>query len=165
MSIQQALAIEVERETQNTLRMIEVIPSEKLDYKPHPKSMSLGELASHIVELHGWMGHVLNSNDFNFHTDYVPFKASSSEELSASLKANQQFNETALANFTEENYFSEWTLRAGEHVIAKLPKAGAIRFIVNNHLIHHRGQLSVYLRMLDVPLPGIYGPSADEKQF
>ncbi len=163
MSIQTSLQVELEREAQNTERFLQVLSANHFSYKPHPKSMSLGELASHVVELHGWMAEILKSGHFDFHTDYVPLKATTKEDLLTALKNNVANCEAELAKFNEDDYFSTWTLKAGDHIIAELPKAGAIRFIVNNHLIHHRGQLSVYMRMLDLPLPGIYGPSADEK--
>lgn len=163
MSIQKALSIELEREKDNTLRMLKALPNEHFGWKPHEKSMSLGQLANHIVELHNWVTAVFNKDGLDFKTDYVPSALTTKEELIAVLEQGFEENKKAIENLDEANYFSLWSLKAGEHVIVSLPKAGAIRFIVTNHLIHHRGQLSVYLRLLDVPVPGIYGPSADEQ--
>lgn len=163
MSIQKALSIEIEREKDNTLRMLKVLPNEQFGWKPHEKSMSLGELANHIVELHNWITLVCNKETLDFKVDYIPSTLASKEELISVLENGFVENNKAIESLTDENYFSNWTLKAGDYVIAEMPKAGAIRFIVSNHLIHHRGQLSVYLRLLNVPVPGIYGPSADEQ--
>jgi uncharacterized damage-inducible protein DinB len=163
MSIQQAIAIEIERETANTKRILNVIPNDQLSYKPHPKSMSLGELANHVVELHNWIHMVFTTDVFDFHTDYAKPEWANKEALLAALEQGAAQNLTTVAALTDATYFSNWTLKAGEHVIIEAPKAGAFRFVVANHLIHHRGQLTVYLRLLDIPLPGIYGPSADEQ--
>lgn len=163
MSIQKALSIELEREKDNTLRMLNALANDQFDYKPHAKSMSLGELANHIVELHNWVSLVLTQEVFDFKTQYVPSTLQTKEELIQLLEKGFEENKSLMEKLDEANYFNNWTLKAGDYVISSLPKAGAIRFIITNHLIHHRGQLSVYLRMLDIPVPGIYGPSADEQ--
>ncbi len=163
MSIQKTLSIELEREKDHTLRMLNVLPNEHFGWKPHEKSMSVGELSNHIVELHNWVSIVFNKDVFDFNTDYRPSTSTTKEELIKILENGFEENIKVINSLSDENYFSTWTLKAGDHVIAAMPKAGAIRFIVTNHLIHHRGQLSVYLRMLNIPVPGIYGPSADEK--
>lgn len=163
MSIQHALAIEIQRETENTIRILKALPEDQFNYKPHPKSMSLGELANHIVELHGWISMVFTTDVFDFHKDYTPSKLQTVNELVSALETMTAKNLETVKALSDETYFSNWTLKAGEHTIMEAPKAGAYRFVVNNHLIHHRGQITVYLRLLDVPLPGIYGPSADEQ--
>ena len=163
MSIQKSLSIELEREKNNTLRMLKALPNDKFGWKPHEKSMSLGELANHIVELHNWVAIVFNKDVFDFNVDYIPATSTTKEALIEILAKGFEENNQILLSLTDENYLSNWTLKAGDHVIAEMPKASAIRFIVTNHLIHHRGQLSVYLRLLDIPVPGIYGPSADDK--
>lgn len=163
MSIQKALSIELEREKNNTLRMLKALPNEQFGWKPHEKSMSLGQLANHIVELHNWVSLVFNAAVFDFKSDYIPATSTTKEELIEILENGFEKNRKIIVSLTDENYLSTWTLKSGDHVIAEMPKSGAIRFIVTNHLIHHRGQLSVYLRLLDIPLPGVYGPSADEQ--
>jgi uncharacterized damage-inducible protein DinB len=163
MSIQKSLSIELEREKDNTLRMLRALPNDQFGWKPHAKSMSLGELANHVVELHNWVSFVFTQESFDFKSQYVPSTLKTKEDLIEVLEKGFEGNKDVIAELDEANYFSTWTLKAGEHIIAALPKAGAMRFIVTNHLIHHRGQLSVYLRLLDVPVPGIYGPSADEQ--
>lgn len=156
--------IEVERETSNTKQLLDRLKDEHLSYRPHPKSMSLGELASHIVELHNWVKVALPHDIFDFHTMYKPFAASTVQELINVLDEGYSANVAAIEGTSEEAWQRTWNLQAGEYVIASVPKIGAFRFILQNHLIHHRGQLTVYMRMLDIPLPGLYGPSADEKQ-
>jgi len=163
MSIQQSLLVELMREQDNTLRMIQAVPNDKFDFKPHEKSMTLGQLSNHIVELHNWVRSALTQDVFDFHADYQPLVKTSAEDLVAELTQGFENNKAVIEALKDETYFSNWTLKAGDHIIAEMPKAGALRFIVMNHLIHHRGQLSVYLRLLDVPVPGVYGPSADDK--
>lgn len=163
MSIQKSLLIELEREKNNTLRILNNLDDSKFDYKPHAKSMSLGELANHIVELHNWVALALERDSLDFHTDYIPLKSTSVEELKVVLEEGYLKNKNLIETLDENDYLNIWTLKAGEHVIVSLPKTGALRFIINNHLIHHRGQLTVYMRLLDIPVPGIYGPSADDK--
>lgn len=163
MSIQKTILIEIERETENTLRILKALPNDQFGYKPHEKSMSLGELANHIVELHGWASFVFTKDVMDFHTDYIPSTLSTVDELVNALEEIKTKNLEVVNSLKDEEYFKTWTLKAGDHIISEVPKAGAYRFIVTNHLIHHRGQLTVYLRLLDIPLPGIYGPTADEK--
>lgn len=163
MSIQKSLSNEIIHETENTLRILKALPEDKWDYKPHPKSMTLGELANHILELHGWVSFVFTQDTFDFHTDYIPSKFTKIDEMVAKLEEMKTQNLAILAEFSEEKYLTNWALKAGDHVIVEASKASAYRFIVTNHLVHHRGQITVYLRMLDIPVPGIYGPSADEK--
>lgn len=163
MSIKQALLIELEREKDNTLRVINNLVENKFDYKPHVKSMTLSQLANHIVELHNWIHIALTSDSFDLHTDYKPYTFTTVADLSTALENDYNKNKEVIEQLDEAEYMKTWTLKAGDHVIASVPKAAALRFIVTNHLIHHRGQLTVYMRLLDIPVPGIYGPSADDK--
>ncbi len=125
--------------------------------------MSLGELAAHVVELHNWVSKAIPKDIFDFKVDYQPLKVKSVNELKAILSEGLVANRAAIENLKEEDWFKEWALKAGDFEIARLPRTGAIRFIVNNHIVHHRGQLTVYLRLLDITVPGLYGPSADEQ--
>ena len=164
MSIKEGFLVELERETNNTRRILDRLQDADLAFRPHEKSMSLGSLAGHIVELHNWISEALTRNDFNLATDYKPFKPSSVSELKAALESGYKKNEQTIDNFPEEEWFNNWTMRVDNYVIGEMPKLGALRFVIHNHLIHHRGQLTVYLRLLDIPVPGLYGPSADEKK-
>lgn len=163
MSIKEGMLVEIERETSNTKRILDNLSNEHWNYKPHEKSMTLGELASHIVELHNWTYLAVSKDVFDFHTDYHPTKATAVEELKVGLEESLQKNKNFVNTQPDEFWLTKWTLKAGEHHLAEMPKLGAFRFIITNHLVHHRGQLTVYMRLLNIPLPGIYGPSADEK--
>lgn len=164
MSIKDGFLVEIERETNNTRRIIDRLKDEDLSYKPHEKSMSLGELIGHVVELHNWVGAALIKNDFNLQTDYQPLKPNSVAELRKALDEGYRTNEEVISNFPEDEWFKKWTMRYGDHVISEMHKLAVLRFVIHNHLIHHRGQATVYLRLLDIPVPGLYGPSADERQ-
>lgn len=163
MNMNKGILIEVDRETGNTKRLLERLNDEHLSYKPHPKSMSLGELASHIVELHNWVQKALPFDAFDFHTMYQPLKVSTVTDLIGILDDGLEQNKVTIENLSDNDWQQIWTLKAGDYVIASIPKAAAYRYILLNHIVHHRGQLTVYMRMLDIPLPGLYGPSADEK--
>lgn len=164
MSIKEGFLVELELETNNTRRILDSVSEEHLNYKPHEKSMSLGNLLGHIVELHGWVANGLSRDGFNLMTDYKPFHPTSVAELKEKLEAEYNKNVELVNAMSDEDWFKTWTLRVGDHIISEVPKIGAFRFIVHNHLIHHRGQSVVYLRMLDLPVPGLYGPSADEQK-
>lgn len=164
MTLNNSLLIELERETQNTKRVLDRLTDEHWDYKPHAKSMTLGQLATHVVELHNWVSGALNREAYDFKVDHTPVEVSGVAELKALLENGYERNKEIIEQMTTLQWQEEWTLRAGDWVIAQLPRAAAIRFIINNHLVHHRGQLTVYLRLLDIPVPGLYGPSADESQ-
>jgi len=162
MSLSAALISELKHETASTLKILERITDEHLDWRPHEKSMTLGELAAHVVELHNWAGEAISKEVFDFKVHYVPFKVTSASQLTSKLEAGIVPNIAALEAIDDAAWMTQWTLQAGDWVISTMPKAAAIRFIVNNHIVHHRGQLTVYLRLLDIPVPGIYGPSADD---
>jgi uncharacterized damage-inducible protein DinB len=159
----QFLTEELQNEAAATRRMFERIPFEKSDFSPHEKSTKMGQLAGHVAELFGWIPMVLGSSELDFASgQYVPFIPKDKAELlqyfdDAIAKANE-----ALQHASPEQMKEPWTMCSGSHVIVTLPKSQVLRRIVFNHLIHHRGQLSVYLRLNNEPVPGMYGPSADE---
>ena len=163
MSIKDGIIAELKHETNNTKRVLNNLNQDHWTWKPHEKSMSVGELASHIVELHSWVAGAADKDVFDFHVDYKPMGNYSLDELKTMLDENLQKNIDFVNSKDEDFWLQDWTLKAGDHVISQLPRIGAVRYIITNHLIHHRGQLTVYMRILDLPLPGIYGPSADEK--
>lgn len=164
MAISAALIAELKHETASTRKILERLSDEHLDWRPHEKSMTLGELAAHVVELHNWSGEAISKDVFDFKVDYIPFKVTAASQLTEKLDEGIASNIAALEAIDEANWNTQWTLKAGDWVIATLPKKVAIRNIVYNHLIHHRGQLTVYLRLLNIPVPGLYGPSADDAQ-
>jgi uncharacterized damage-inducible protein DinB len=165
MGMNHAFLAELEHESGNTRRVLSVIPADKADWKPHPKSFSLGQLAVHVTEMHGWVAATVQQTELDFATfDYKPAPFTTADEIVARLDRFLVEGKAALAATNDEELGVPWTLRSGEHVMFTMPRAQCLRSMVFNHIIHHRAQLTVYLRLLDVPMPGMYGPSADEKQ-
>jgi uncharacterized damage-inducible protein DinB len=165
MAIKDAFIAELKQESSMTKKMLEKVPVDKNDWKPHERSMTLGRLASHVAEISHWVSDIINIDDFDFMKDYSfnPAVASSTDEL---LKIHSDKLNTAITDLekmNDDDFKKSWTVRRGEQVMFNTPKKIAIRSWALNHMIHHRGQLSVYLRLLEVPVPGMYGPSADEK--
>ncbi|MEI9945086.1 MAG: DinB family protein [Chitinophagaceae bacterium] len=165
MATKDAFIAELKHETSLTKKMLERVPFDKKDWKPHEKSMSLGRLATHTAETIKWVSDVILIDDFNFMKDYsLKFAvAPSQEELMQLFQANLDKAIADLSAMNEDDFGKIWTVRRGEQVLFETPKKIAIRGWAFSHMIHHRGQLSVYLRLLDVHVPGMYGPSADEK--
>jgi uncharacterized damage-inducible protein DinB len=162
MPIREALITEYQMELKNTRKMLDRVPMEKADWKPHEKSMTLGRLARHVAEIANWMTVTLTTDELDFSKGYIKTLADTKEELlkvfdDYAAKAMEELNKA-----TDETFLSNWTLRNGDHVYLTRPKLKVARDFAMNHLYHHRAQLSVYLRLLDVPVPGMYGPTADE---
>lgn len=162
MALNRALLAELEQEAKTTRKLLERVPEQKFSWQPHEKSMSLGRLATHVAEMMGWLEATLNLNELDLAGDYQPVVANTNKELVALFDKNLARCVELLNKATDEQLHQPWRLRKGDHVLFELPKIAVIRSMVFNHVIHHRGQLSVYLRLLDVPLPSIYGPTADE---
>jgi uncharacterized damage-inducible protein DinB len=167
MTLAQMLLPEFDNEMKTTRRLLERVPEEKMGWQPHEKSMTLGRLASHLAELARFGGAVL-STDF---LDFAPAGATplkrldsrSRQEVLDVFDANVLQSREAIAQADDAAFGQPWTLRAGDHVVFSLPRIAAIRTMLMSHTIHHRGQLAVYLRLTDTPVPSIYGPSADEQ--
>lgn len=154
---------DVDRELSKTRRLLERIPDDKLGWKPHEKSWTLGQLGAHIANLPTWKTMSLTTDGFDMAAPQ-PSRAeptSSTEILEAFDKNVADFN-SAYEGANDDVLTSMWSLRHGDHVISSDPKHEVLRQWGISHMIHHRGQLSVYLRLLNVPLPPIYGPTADE---
>lgn len=164
MAIKDAFIAELKHESALTKKILERVPFDKKDWKPHDKSMTLSRLATHVAENSHWVANINRIDDFDFMKDYITTPtASSSNEL---LEIFQKKLDQALADLeamSDEDFNKIWTVRRGETVMYSIPKKVAIRGWAFNHNVHHRGQLSVYLRLLDVAVPGMYGPSADER--
>jgi uncharacterized damage-inducible protein DinB len=169
MAIKDALLPEFTQEMAVTRTVLERVPTDRADWKPHAKSMSLGELAMHLAEVPSWLGVTFGGSEFDTNppggTPYRSKAFTSTSALVAAFDANVVAGREALSHATDEQFMQPWALKSGGHVLMSMPRAAVVRGFVLNHLIHHRGQLSVYLRLLDVPLPSIYGPTADLKQF
>ena len=164
MSMITALLQEFENEAITTRRVLERVPADKLEWRPHPKSMSLGVLALHVAASPGVICGWAAEDITQFKGDPTPTPASTDEILAAhdqSVTASKDI----LGKIGDAGLERIWTGKAGDKTVMAMPKAALVRAIVMNHWIHHRGQLSVYLRLLDVPVPSIYGPSADENPF
>ena len=165
MAIKDAFIGELKHESSLTKKMLEQVPLDKKDWTPHEKSMSLGRLATHVAEITHWVSDIIHIDDFDFAKDFnfKPRIAASTEELLEIFQTNLDKAIADLSFLNDEDFARTWTVRRGEQVMFNTPKKVSIRNWAINHMIHHRGQLSVYLRLLDVPVPGMYGPSADEK--
>lgn len=149
-----------------TRAMLERVPDSALEYQPHPRSMTLGRLAGHIAEIPVWVRNVVDSPEFVVTPEsYQRYTAPSTGDLLAVFDRNVALAEESMQEQPDEHMLAPWQLRMNETVLFEMPRIAVIRNMVINHTIHHRGQLSVYLRLNDVPLPAIYGPSADEQAF
>jgi uncharacterized damage-inducible protein DinB len=164
MSMCQALLQEFENEAGTTRRVLERVPSDKLTWKPHPKSMSLGTLALHVAASPGVIIGWCAENETQLKGEPSPQPTSTAEILAAHDASVKKVKET-LPQIGDLGMQDMWSAKAGGQTLMTMPKAALTRAIVMNHWVHHRGQLSVYLRLLDVPVPSIYGPSADENPF
>lgn len=166
MSLSEPIAAEISREAATTRRMLERVPQDRLGWKPHEKSMTLGRLAGHIAELPSLVAATLTLDELDFAAgNFQPFAPSSVSELLEKFDENVAGAVEILKDQTDEHLLKTWRLRRGEQVFFELPRVAVLRSMALNHVIHHRGQLSVYLRLLDVPLPSVYGPTADDATF
>ncbi len=164
MTIAQSMLPEFDQEMAGTRRTLARVPWEKSDWKPHAKSMALGHLAGHVAEVVTWASYTFESTELDFATfDYRPPRHASTDELLATFDRYVAAARAALAGADDAAAMAPWTLRQGDQVFFTLPRIGVVRSMVMNHMIHHRAQLGVYLRLLDLPVPGLYGPSADEQ--
>lgn len=164
MRIVDSFLMELEQEAATTKRVLERVPGDKLAWRPHPKSMSLGQLALHVAQTPGSVAQLIVPESAT-PPAFEQLAAQSIDELMAAFEASIAQAKTLLNQWDDAAVLAEWTLMKGDKVLFAAPRAGIIRTIMLNHWYHHRGQLSVYLRELDVPLPSIYGPSADENPF
>ncbi len=164
--ITEPLLNEFRQEVATTRRVLERVPEQKLTWKPHAKSMTLGQLASHIASVPGSVAKIVQQDSFDVNNgNFVPAQPKNMKEVLASLDQSVNDVEQCLLNMSDEEARENWRLLRGSQELMSLPRVGFVRSIMMNHWYHHRGQLSVYLRLLDVPLPSIYGPSADESPF
>ncbi len=165
MPIVDALLPEFDHEMTTTRKVLERVPEDKFDWKPHAKSFSLGALATHVAALPTWGAEALTRSEIDIAGSQSPTAPSSKAGLMATFDKNVATTRSALAGKTDAELLATWTLKRGGKAIFSMPKTNVLRSFVLNHLIHHRGQLTVYLRLLDLPVPSIYGPSADEPSF
>ena len=164
MAIRDALLADYDHEMGTTRRLLERLPDDKLGWKPHEKSFSMGQLASHVANLVKWTDPTMNQTQMDMATvppEEMNREAASRAQLLEWFDANAAAARKVMER-SDADYFVPWTLKQGEQVFFTMPRYVCIRSFVLNHLVHHRAQLAVYLRLNNVPVPAIYGPSADE---
>jgi uncharacterized damage-inducible protein DinB len=169
MPINQALLGEFDHEMANTRKTLERVPEDKFDWAPHPKSMKMGALAKHLAEMPGWIVESLTKDSLDIAPDGKPMTSEpvhNRKELLALFDKNVAAGRKALAAANDDAQFMKpWALLMTGKTIFSMPKVAVVRSFVMNHGIHHRAQLGVYLRLNNVPVPAVYGPSADENTF
>lgn len=164
MTISETLLPEFEEEMKNTRRLLECVPDDKFDYKPHEKSMTLGRLAAHVAEMPAWASTTLDVEVLTL-DGMNPNVATSRAGLLSNFDAALTDARAKIAAADDAAWAVLWTLRFKGKDIMSMPRAVVMRSVVMNHMIHHRAQLGVYLRLNEVEIPGMYGPSADEAKF
>lgn len=165
MEIIPLLLKELDQEAVTTRKFLNLVPADKFDWQPHPKSMTMKRLAVHIADLPSWIDMSINTDGINFAgAPYNPPPVSNSKDLLDHFEKSLSKGKAALENAKEEELSKKWTLSNGEMVLNEMTKYEAVRHAYSQ-LIHHRAQLGVFLRLLDIPIPGSYGPSADEMSF
>jgi uncharacterized damage-inducible protein DinB len=166
MPLADALLPEFDHEMATTRTVLERVPEDRLSWTPHAKSFSLGALATHLARLPAWAAETLTGSAFDLDPNQPPPSAlPSRHELLATFDRHVAEARAALAGRSDAELAAMWSLTRGGRILFTMPRAAVLRSFVFNHLVHHRGQLTVYLRLLDVPVPSIYGPSADEPAF
>ena len=168
MAIRDGLLPEFDHEVASTRKVLERVPEGKPDYKPHEKSMAMGRLAGHTAELPGWAKETILQNSIEIRQGdpkNVALVMTSRKQLLEEFDKRAAAGRAAIAGASDEELMKPWSLIANGKTIFTLPKIAVLRGFVMNHMIHHRAQLGVYLRLNNVPVPSIYGPSADEQVF
>lgn len=167
MAMSDAFLDEFDYEAATTRRLFERVPDDHFDWKPHEKSFTLHQLTQHMAEMPGWMRAVGGQDELDLADagDQPRPTIETTEDLLRVFDENVAVFRQEMQKLSDDDMMKPWRLRTGEKVHFEVPRVGAIRTFVLSHLIHHRGQLAVYLRLLDVPIPSIYGPSADDNVF
>jgi len=166
MNIIDPIIMEVQHEVGITRPMLEIVPEDRFGWKPHEKSMPMGALASHLVDIMGWTMPVLEQDELVMNPgEFESFDAKNRAELLAAWDEKSKTALAAMQGRSNESLFKTWRMKMGDQTVIEMPRLAVLRGFIISHLIHHRGQLSVYLRMNDVSLPQIYGPTADNKDM
>ena len=162
MEIIPILLKEFDEEAERTRKMLAIVPNDKYDWQPHPKSMTIKALVTHIADLNNWVGLAMTTDELDFSkTPYNPAEVNNTHELLTEFEKSYTENKPYLENTNEQELVKTWILRNGDYRIRTYTKEEAVR-VALNQTVHHRAQLGVFLRLLNVPIPGSYGPSADE---
>jgi uncharacterized damage-inducible protein DinB len=163
VTIKEALLPEYDHEIATARKLLQRVPDAHLDWRPHEKSMSLGRLATHLAEIPGWASSIIAKDELDMTGEYHPRVGASTAEILTLFDESAAAARAALAARSDAEFLAPWTFKRNGQPLFTMPKVAVVRSWLLNHLIHHRGQLSVYLRLRNVPLPAIYGPSADER--
>ena len=168
MTIGQSMLGEFDQEMAGTRKTLERLPDQKWNWKPHDKSGTVGWLAGHIATMPGWITMTMQTEKFDYApvggAPYEPPKMENGKAILAEFDKGVAEARKAIAGASDADMLKDWTLLAGGQTIFTMPRAACLRSMIFNHIIHHRAQLTVYYRLLGVPVPGLYGPSADETQ-
>lgn len=153
---------ELQHEAVSTRKMLEIVPASALNWKPHAKSFTLGRLAGHIAEIPGWAKETITLDVFEMDpSTYKPLDPKETQDLLALFDKNLGIAIEHMKKASDAALMATWTMKVGDKTVFSMPRIAVLRGMILNHMYHHRGQLSVYLRMKDVPLPSVYGPTAD----
>ena len=166
MRLSEIFLPEFDQEMTTARKTLERIPEDKLNWKPHPKSMPLDRLAGHVAELAGWAVPTIKQDSLDFMPPggqpFQPTIATSRKQVLEVFDKNREASRQAIAEASDEHLMKNWSLLRGGQTIMTMPRVAVLRTFCISHIIHHRAQLGVYLRMNDIPVPSVYGPSADE---
>jgi uncharacterized damage-inducible protein DinB len=166
MAIRDTILPEFDQEMANTRKMLERIPDDRFDFQPHPRSWKTNRLAGHVADLPGWVSHTMRTEVLEMEPgQYAPFEPITRKELLEQFDRYTREAHDAIAAATDEQLNAIWNMKWSGKTVMTMPRLQVLRSIILNHLIHHRAQLGVYLRLMDVAVPGMYGPSADEAPF
>ena len=165
MAIAQSLLPEFDQEMASTRKTLERIPDDKWDYKPHPKSGTMGWYAGHLANLPSWPIFTIAQDELDLAGPFEMPSTKNRQEVLAVFDKNVAEARKAIAGASDQELMKTWTLKKSGQTLMSLPKVAVLRGFVMNHIIHHRGQLTVYLRLNDIPVPALYGPSGDEGAF
>jgi uncharacterized damage-inducible protein DinB len=161
-----ALRSELDQEADTTLRVLQRVPRERFDWRPHPRSMSLGELALHVARIPADFSRILEANGVDFaEVDFSGMQPTAETDLTRELRGSLEVARGWLAALDGGKAAAIWSAKSGGQVLFAVPRLALVRSLMFNHLYHHRGQLCLYLRLLEVPVPAVYGPTADENPF
>ena len=165
MTIADTLLPEYDRETASTRKLLERVPEDRFGWKPHDKSMSLGQLAGHLATMPSWGHMTINHPELDLTGPFTPQPLETRADLLAAFDKEVSATRAALAGASDAQMVASWTLKRDGKTIFTMPKVAVVRSFVLNHMIHHRGQLTVYLRLNGAAVPSIYGPTADDRSF
>ncbi len=163
MSIVQPMIEELKYESRSTRASLERVPDDSFDWKPHEKSMSFGQLSSHIADNASWIGSILDQDELVLDpASHVPWQGKITAEILETFDRNLAHGIEQLTNQPDEKLKQNWSMKVGDQTVFNMPRVAVIRIMILSHMIHHRAQLGVYLRLRNLPVPQCYGPSADE---